>query len=98
MIIFLSLHFLIIHFTVNLYWRFKIIGHCSTSYNLPLDEFMNVMEQAIMKGYTFAWGADVSKKVLVLEMAWQLFLKMNQPSKNLERIVKRFNDAGAIKS
>ena len=33
-----------------------------SSYNLPLDEFMNVMEQAIMKGYTFAWGADVSEK------------------------------------
>ena len=33
-----------------------------SGYNLPLDEFMNVMEQAIMNGYTFAWGADVSEK------------------------------------
>ena len=32
------------------------------SYNLPLDEFMQVMENAIMQGYTFAWGSDVSEK------------------------------------
>ena len=32
------------------------------SYNLPLDEFMEVMEKAIDNGYTFAWGADVSEK------------------------------------
>lgn len=31
------------------------------SYNLPLDEFMQVMEQAVRNGYTFAWGADVSE-------------------------------------
>jgi len=32
------------------------------SYNLPLDEFMEVMESAVLNGYTFAWGADVSEK------------------------------------
>ncbi len=32
------------------------------SYNLPLDEFMQVMEQAVRSGYTFAWGADVSER------------------------------------
>ena len=31
------------------------------SYNLPLNELMEVMETAIKKGYTFAWGADVSE-------------------------------------
>jgi len=31
------------------------------SYNLPLDEFMEVMDNAVRKGYTFAWGADVSE-------------------------------------
>ncbi len=31
------------------------------SYNLPLDEFMAVMHNAIKNGYTFAWGADVSE-------------------------------------
>ncbi len=31
-------------------------------YNVPLDEFMDIMEGAINKGFTFAWGADVSEK------------------------------------
>lgn len=31
------------------------------SYNLPLDEFMEVFDNAIMNGYTIAWGADVSE-------------------------------------
>lgn len=34
----------------------------ASSYNLPLDELMDVMENAINKGYTFAWGADISEK------------------------------------
>ncbi len=32
------------------------------AYNIPLDELLEVADQAIMKGYTFAWGADVSEK------------------------------------
>lgn len=32
------------------------------SYNLPIDELMSVMENAINTGYTFAWGADVSEQ------------------------------------
>ena len=31
-------------------------------YNLPVDEFMEVMDNAIMNGYTVAWAADVSEK------------------------------------
>ncbi len=31
------------------------------SYNLPIDEFMAVMDNAVNNGYTFAWGADVSE-------------------------------------
>lgn len=34
----------------------------ASSYNLPLDEFMQVMESAVQNGYTFAWGADVSEE------------------------------------
>ena len=34
----------------------------STAYNLPIDELMEVMHNAIDKGYTFAWGSDVSEK------------------------------------
>ena len=31
------------------------------SYNLPLDEFMEVMDAAVKNGYSFAWGADVTE-------------------------------------
>lgn len=34
----------------------------SDSYNLPLDEFMQVFDYAINNGYSIAWGADVSEK------------------------------------
>jgi len=33
-----------------------------TAYNLPIDELMQVMYNAIDKGYTIAWGSDVSEK------------------------------------
>ncbi|MBQ7540386.1 MAG: aminopeptidase [Bacteroidaceae bacterium] len=36
-------------------WRWGL------SYNLPLDEFMEVMESAVRNGYTFALGADFSE-------------------------------------
>jgi len=32
------------------------------SYNLPLDEFARVFDYAIDKGYSIAWGSDVSEK------------------------------------
>ena len=37
-------------------WRWAL------SYNLPLDELMQVFDNAIQKGYTVAWGADVSER------------------------------------
>ena len=33
-----------------------------SAYNLPMDEMMEVMYNAIDKGYTIAWGSDVSEK------------------------------------
>lgn len=37
-------------------WRWDL------SYNLPLDEFIQVMDNAINEGYTIAWASDVSEK------------------------------------
>ena len=34
----------------------------ASSYNLPLDEFMRVMDESVKNGWTFAWGADVSEE------------------------------------
>lgn len=32
-----------------------------TAYNLPIDEFMQCLDNAVMNGYTAAWGSDVSE-------------------------------------
>ena len=37
-------------------WRFPL------SYNLPMDEMMQVIDNAVEKGYTIAWGGDVSEE------------------------------------
>jgi len=37
-------------------WRFP------QSYNLPMDEMMQVIDNAIAQGYTVAWGGDVSEE------------------------------------
>ena len=36
-------------------WRFPL------SYNLPMDEMMQVIDNAVAEGYTIAWGGDVSE-------------------------------------
>ena len=36
-------------------WRFPL------SYNLPMDEMMKVIDNAVLNGYTVAWGGDVSE-------------------------------------
>ena len=36
-------------------WRWSL------SYNLPIDELMEVFDYAIHNGYTIAWGSDVSE-------------------------------------
>ena len=35
-------------------WRLK------PSYNIPVDQLLDVLDQALMQGYTVAWGGDVS--------------------------------------
>ena len=34
---------------------------CTPSWNVPLDEFMAIIDNAVDKGYTVAWGGDVSE-------------------------------------
>ncbi|MGL4292623.1 MAG: aminopeptidase C [Bacteroidales bacterium] len=34
----------------------------ATSYNVPMEEMVEIADNAINKGYTIAWGADVSEK------------------------------------
>ncbi len=37
----------------------------ASSYNLPLNELVEVAQNAINKGYTFTWAADVSEKTFM---------------------------------
>ena len=37
-------------------WRFPL------SWNLPMDEMMEVIDNAVVNGYTVAWGGDVSEE------------------------------------
>ena len=34
---------------------------CTPSWNVPLDEFMAIIDNAVESGYTVAWGGDVSE-------------------------------------
>ncbi len=54
-------------FTHHPFYKPFVIEVCDnwrwgTAYNLPIDELMEVMYNAIDKGFTIAWGADVSEK------------------------------------
>ena len=37
-------------------WRFPL------SYNVPMDEMMEIIDNAVKEGYTIAWGGDVSEE------------------------------------
>ena len=66
-----------------------------SSYNLPLDEFMEVMESALMQGYTFAWGADVSEKGFGYRDALAILPEDESTIKKSGKDSKRYNEAGA---
>jgi bleomycin hydrolase len=36
--------------------------HMDKIYNVPLDEMMAIIDNSLDKGYTLAWGADISEK------------------------------------
>lgn len=68
-----------------------------TGYNLPIDELMMVMKEALKSGYTFAWGADVSEKGFSYRDG--LAINPEDPStiKSKGSDDKFFSDAGAEK-
>jgi bleomycin hydrolase len=66
-------------------------------HNIPLDEFMNVMENAINNGYSFAWGADVSEKGFSFRDGLAIVPADESTIKLRGRDNKHFSDAGAEK-
>lgn len=45
-------------------WRLK------PSYNIPIEQLMDVLDKALDKGYTVAWGGDVSGDFTRTGLAW----------------------------
>ena len=68
-----------------------------SSYNVPLDEFMDIMENAINKGFTFAWGADVSEKGFSARDALAIVPKDASTIQEKGKDDVFFNNAGAEK-
>lgn len=66
-------------------------------YNLPLDEFMDTMENAIDNGYTFAWGADVSEKGFSARDALAILPVDDTTIQEKGKDAVFFNSAGAEK-
>jgi bleomycin hydrolase len=67
------------------------------SYNVPLDEMMQIMEEALKGGYTFAWGADVSEKGFSFRDALAIVPEDISTIKTKGSDNKYFNTAGAEK-
>jgi len=68
-----------------------------TGYNLPIDELMQVMEESVKNGYTFAWGADVSEKGFSFRDALAILPEDESTIKAKGKDDKYFNSAGAEK-
>ncbi len=67
------------------------------SYNLPLDELMEVMDHAVMNGYTFAWGADVSEKGFAFREGLAILPEDESTIQVKGKDNQHFSDAGADK-
>ena len=67
------------------------------SYNLPIDEFMKVLENIVLNDYTFAWGADVSEKGFGYRDALAILPQDENTIRKNGNDNKRFNNAGALR-
>lgn len=67
------------------------------SYNIPLDELQSVAENAIRKGYSWAWGADVSEKGFSFKNGVAIVPIHDSLVTQVGKDNKRFNNAGALR-
>lgn len=65
------------------------------SYNIPLDELENLAINSVMKGYTFAWAADVSEKGFSFKNGVAIVPVHDSLITQVGKDNKAFNDAGA---
>jgi bleomycin hydrolase len=69
-----------------------------TSYNLPIDEFMTVMEESVKNGYTFAWASDISEKGFSFKNGLAIVPEDEKTIKVKGKDNKHFSDGGAQKT
>lgn len=67
------------------------------SYNIPLEDLMQIMDNAIMNGYSFAWGADVSEKGFAFREGLAIMPEDASTIQIKGKDNKNFSDAGADK-
>lgn len=67
------------------------------SYNVPLNDMVAVVENALKNGYTVAWGADVSEKGFNFREGIAIVPEDPATIQVKGRDNKNFNDAGAEK-
>lgn len=87
------------HHPYNTWFAIEIPDNWSmqSSYNIPLDELLNIMEQAVMNGYTFAWSADVSEKGFSAQDALALVPEDNSTIQERGKNDLYFNNPGSKK-
>ena len=67
------------------------------AFNLPLDEFTQAAKEALDKGFTIAWAADVSEKGFSFRDALALVPEDESTIQKIGKDNQGFNDAGAEK-
>lgn len=68
-----------------------------TIYNVPLNEMEQVINDAVMKGYSVAWGSDVSEKGFSFKNGLAIIPEDEATVTVIGKDNKNFSDAGADK-
>ena len=66
-----------------------------TSYNVPLEDLVNITVDALKKGFTLAWGADVSEKGFSFKNGIAVVPENSATIEVKGKDNRNFNDAGA---
>jgi bleomycin hydrolase len=64
--------------------------HCADYYNLPLDDYMKVIKNAITKGYTIAIGGDVSEAGFESFAQVAIIPTFDIPSEYIDQYARQF--------
>jgi bleomycin hydrolase len=60
-------------------------------YNLPMDEFMQVIDNSVTNGYTVAWASDMSDKGFSMKQGVAIIPEKNWNEMSEEEVLKAFN-------